>query len=251
MYNPDYPSSASSFAQYTYQPTAQADMYYYAGGNNAMFSGGPFNDPYAYGQPDCRRNFGGMPMNPVNPFQQFGQPNAQMSVPEDQIQPFSSYPPSAPTQTPNGNAAPMGLNSLIDSRRNITQNTSTASMSPWAQQKQNTMQAPVQVPQTIPTVPQNTNGWFNNGYNMGYNVDMNMQSLYGNTSFGFDRHDTWDNYYTKERQLPPPNINWGAINEAHAPYNNRPVQPQIPANQCPVPSVNWRESAEKIWNQNL
>ena len=216
MYNPDYPSSASSFSQYTYQPAAQADMYYYAGGNNAMFSGGPFNDPYAYGQPDSRRNFGGMPMNPVNPFQQFGQPNAQMSVPEEQIQPFSSYPPSAPTQTPNGTAAPMGLNSLIDSRRNITQNTSTASMSPWAQQKQNTMQA-----------------------------------LYGNTTFGFDRHDTWDNYYTRERQLPPPNINWGAINEAHAPYNNRPVQPQIPVNQCPVPSVNWRESAEKIWNQNL
>ena len=248
-FNPDYPSAPSTgFLQYTYQPEAQLDSRYYPGSLN------PYNiDPYGFnaygynGQPDSRRNIGGNnAMNPVNPFAQFGQTQSPTSIPETAVQPYSSYPPA----TPNGQQA-MGLNAMIDSRRNVT-STPATSTNPWAQQQQNAFQAPTipSVPSPVNTIPggNQTSGWFDYGCTPGYKIDTNMLALYGNNPYGFDRHQSWENYYTQERKLPMPTIDWRAISEAQAPYNNRPAMPQYPVQQWPTAQVNWRESAEQIWS---
>lgn len=239
-FNPDYPTSQSAgFLQHTYQTPQQSDLYYYPGSMNS------YN---AYGMPQCdsRRN---TPMNPVNPFAQFGQ-TQPASIPESAAQPFSSYPPA----TPMGQQPPMGLNSMIESRRNIP-STPNNSVNPWAPQNTfnaNAMpmtQAPVAPFNTIPgCMP--TNGWFDGGCTPGYKIDMNEMALYGNNPFGFDRHQSWENYYTQNRTIPMPAIDWRAISEANAPYNNRPAAPQYPVNQYPTPQTNWREMAERNWSSS-
>lgn len=234
-FNPDYPTANSgNFLQHTYQNAPQTDLYFYGG--NQM-------NPYSSMMPnDSRRNVGyGMtPVNPVNPFMQFGQSlqTQQQSIPESSVQPFASYPPA----TPMGATAPMGLNSMVEnSRRNIpatpTQN------NPWATSTNMPMN-------TMPTQPMFgggiPNNWFDNGYNIGYKIDMNTMALYGDNTFSFDKHQSWENGYTQNRSIGMPNINWQ--NNAQACYN-QPMMPQYPIQQQAV-QANWKEIAEKNWGSN-
>lgn len=238
MFNPDYPSSTGTdFLQYTYQNQQQNNMYYYPGN-------GYNTNPYGYGygnnpQSDSRRNV----MNPVNPFNQFGQ-NQQNAIPESAVKPFSSYPPATPMGAPS---QPMGLNSLVESRRNIPTNTTpNTSSNPWATQQQ---------PQPNPfQAQQNTTNFGMNGcydpYNPAYKIDPSMAVLYGNTNpTPFDKHCSWDNFYTQPRNIDMPNINWNAqYNNNQACYNN-PL-PQYPVQQYPTAQQNWKEIAEKNWGSS-
>lgn len=226
MYNPDYPTAQSAgFLQHTYQPTQQTDMFFYGGGMN----------PYAgmIPQADSRRNVG----NPVNPFATFGQTQPP-AVPESQVQPFASYPPSTPV--PN---QPLSLNSLIEnSRRNAPPQPTAANI--WAQSQQ----APT--PQTAAVfnaVPGANNGMY--GYAdlySGYRIDMNTVPLYGDSSFGFDKRQSWENCYTQNRPIPMPAIDWRAqSNPAPAAYA-QPIPP-YPGQYFPSSQNNWREIAERNW----
>lgn len=237
MYNPDYPTdnTGAGFIQHTYQQ--QSNEYNYWGGMNPY---GNAMNPYG----DSRRNMNMQsPMNPVNPFNQFGQVgmnNPQNNtIPEQNVQPFSSYPPS----TPNGNnqaSMPMGLNSFIDSRRNIPSvlNTTTQN-NPWAQQTQqpnnNFMQTPYNQPQQM-------SGYFNNGYY----PDMSTMALYGNNgNNSFTNGNNWDNYYTQSRPLPMPMVQW---NNQQNPYNQpQQMMPQYPIQQFPTAQQNWKDIAERNW----
>lgn len=235
MYNPDYPTDQGyGFAQHTYQPTPTSDMFYW-GGSNVNGFGQPAND-------GSRRNMLG-PMNPVNPaapnpFQQYG--NQNTTIPENAVQPFSSYPPSTPM--PNG-----GLNSMVESRRNAMTTTPAAVQNnPWAVKTS----PPVATPPGYP--PQNSGtGWGTpNPYGYGPNE---YNSLYANnSSFTFDKHGRWDNYYTQNKPFPMPNINWNAPQQPQPnPYGYPTGYPGYnPAtiNQFPTAPMNWKDKATENWS---
>ena len=257
MFNPDYPQDdGSNFLMHTYQQPQNTSMYW-NGSNFGMMGMTGFNDP------SSRRN-----LNPVNPFQQFGQGQQQNqpnpfqqfgnnnngAIPESMVQPFGTYPPA----TPAGNQ-PMGLNSFIDSRRNMNNPTQVSQNNPWATPQ------PVQANQQ--PMPDNSFNPFTN-MNMGYNafdmnnyynnngfkVDMATSALYqnnGNTTF--DKNNAWDNFYTAYRPLiPPQNINWRPQENG---YQQNPftlqspqpyAQPQYPVQQYATPQ-NWNDMAERNW----
>lgn len=238
MYNPDYPTDQGyGFAQHTYQPAPQTDMFYWGGLNG-------------YSQPNdlSRRNMYN-PMNPVNPtapnpFQQYG--NQSTTIPESAVQPFSSYPPSTPM--PNGSC---GLNSMVESRRNTLTTTTANQNNPWA------MKTSTPVPNTTPMgypQPNSNNAWgMQTQYN--YYAPNAYNSLYGNnSSFSFDKHNRWDNYYTQSRPFPMPNIDWnnqhqsnpnqyGCANGVVYPGYNPPMM-----NQFPTAPLNWKDKASENWS---
>lgn len=251
MFNPDYPvDDGASFLQHTYQKAPQTSMYW--GGGYGMMNM-PYNDPTS------RRNF-----NPVNPFQQWGQtqpvqPQNTMfgnqnngAIPESMVQPFGTYPPSSPQ--PVGQ---MGLNSLIDSRRNMNNPVQVSQNNPWA--------APTTTAPQVPAVPQqNTNpfqqqnpfagfGYVDpNYYANNFRVDMATAALYQNNGTTLDKNNAWENYFTQYRPLAQPqNINWrpeqqyqqNPFLQAPQPY----AMPQYPVQQYNVPQ-NWNDIAAKNWN---
>lgn len=252
MYNPDYPvDDGASFLQHTYQKPVQQSSMYWNGGYGILNM--PYNDPAS------RRNF-----NPVNPFQQWGQAqpvqpqqtqfgtNQNGSIPESMVQPFGTYPPA----TPMGNQ-PMGLNSLIDTRRNMNNPTQVSQNNPWATPAQQTTPvpamapAPVQNPFTQPTYSYVDQ--YCNMYNQGYKVDMATSALYNNSGLSLDKNNAWDNYFTQYRPLmPPQNINWRP-NEQYQqnPFGLQAPQPyampQYPVQQYSVPQ-NWNDIAERNWS---
>lgn len=243
MFNPDYPTDNNAgFAQHTYQPNNMMDTYYWNGMNGSFGSS-------AY---DSRRNMYGPtgpmgPMNPVNPFNTFGQQQAATTIPENQVQPFSSYPPAGPQ--------PQGLNSMVgsDSRRaQVTGN------NPWAPQ-QSTFNQPTPTPAAWnPTAPT----W---GYNpqpfggcdpfYANKIDMNTSALYQNSGIPtFEKRQAWDNYYTTQRQLQPPQVNWAAYQQNQNPnycgngMYGAPTPPPYPASYS-APSVNWKDKAIENWSE--
>ena len=242
MFNPDYPSSTgANFLNYTYQQN-QNPSYYYPGNN------GYNNPPYGYGydnnyQPDSRRNM----MNPVNPFSQFGQ-TQPTSIPENAVQPFSSYPASTPQQAQQQQ---MGLNAMIEgSRRNLTSVNVNPADNPWAQNQQ----IPVNNNPFYPQAPVNTfnmNGCYD-PYNPLFNsIEPSMMALYGGfgTPSTFDKSNVWDNYYTQTRPLNLPNIDWTAMQNQQQYQYNQPMynQPQYPVQQYPTAQQSWKEIAERNW----
>lgn len=235
MFNPDYPTSTNpgGFLRHTYQQPQQNDLYYYAGGN--MGFGGVMPP-----QCDSRRNV----CNPVNPFtQQFGQTQQTNAVPETAVQPFASYPPATPMQN-------MGLNGMIESRRNVP-TPIVGQSNPWLQQQAQPQMPmmPMQNNQFNPLPGAPTGGWFDPGFIPGYKVDLSMAALYGDNKFGFDKHNAWENYYTQNRTLPMPNINWNAAAQPQG-YYNQPMTPQYPVQQFPTSQANWKEIAEKNWGSS-
>lgn len=234
-YNSDYSSTnPGGFLQHTYQPQQQNDLYYYSGG---------MVNPYAsiVPQNDSRRNV----FNPVNPFAQFGQTQTQF-VPESAVQPFASYPPA----TPSG-AQPMGLNAMIESRRNVpSAPVASPQANPWASQQQVPQTPNPQTLAVFNSFPGTSNTWFDGGLTPGYRIDMSTMALYGDTQMGFDKHQSWENYYTQNRPIPMPSINWGAqANQAQACYN-QPMMPQYPVQQYPSAQANWKEIAERNWGSS-
>jgi len=231
MYNPDYPTDqGAGFLQHTYQNTPRNDMYFWGG-----FSGNPsgcYND-------GSRRNM----MNPVNPaapnpFAQFGQ--TQSTVPEQAVQPFSSYPPSPMAQ-------PGGLNAAIESRRNIP-NQMPNQNNPWAKPQAPAMNgfnpttpAPQQPPMYFDQNP------YGNYY---YGPDTNTLALYNNNSFGFDKRNSWDNYYTQNRPYPMPTINWREQQQqqqnCYGP--NQFCMNQYQIQPFPTAPMNWKDKAMENWS---
>lgn len=240
-YNPDAPvENTGGFAQHTYQPP-QNDMFYWSGAMGAFGPNMGYND-------GSRRNT----MNPVNPFAQFGQ-NQPQAIPEQAVQPFSSYPPSAPMAAPVA-PQPMGLNSMVESRRNVPP-TPVGQNNPWAQPQQATPQYPVQptytqVPGQMPMA-----GWFDPNMGApGFKIDMNTMALYGGNTFGFDKHNSWENYYTQNRPIGAPNINWQAAPPQLPPGYAAYQQPaaQYPMSQFPTSQQSWKDIAERNWaGQNI
>lgn len=239
-YNPDAPvDNTGGFLQHTYQ-AQNNDMIYWNG--NSMMGLNP-NVGYNDGS---RRNIMN-PVNPmgapVNPFSQFGQAQPQ-AIPESAVQPFSSYPPSSPSTAPQN----LGLNSMVESRRNTPPTQPTVQNNPWAPQPQ--------VPQ-YPVQPlcQPINGYFDPNVTPGYRVDMNTMALYGNGQFGFDKHNSWENYYTQNRTLAMPSINWNQpvqsmVPQGYAAYSQPVVQ--YPVNQFQPVNQSWKDIAEKNWaGQNI
>jgi hypothetical protein len=265
MFNPDYPQDdGSNFLMHTYQQNQMQNSMYWNGSSFGPMMGMPgFNDP------SSRRN-----LNPVNPFQQFGQTVPQQpnpytqfgtnnngAIPESMVQPFGTYPPA----TPAGNQQ-MGLNSLIDSRRNMNNPIQVSQNNPWATPQQ---QSPA--PQPTQGAYQDPNNAFNpfanNGYNAfdlnqyymnnGFKVDMATAALYQNNGpTSFDKNNAWDNYYTQYRPLmPPQNINWRPNPQAQgSPFNLQAPQPyampQYPVQQYATPQ-NWNDIADRNWAGNV
>lgn len=244
MYNPDYPSTGGNFLQYTYQPQhqqAQQNLYYYGGAAPVN----PFN-PMAI-PADSRRNFGmaAAPMPnaapgyqptwgaPVNPSQ------TNNAIPEEQVVPFASYPPTRPMENINGGVPGMpAFNALVDSRRNMGA-TNTAVTSPWA-----TPQSPNPVQPPMPAYDPYSSMY--NGY--GYpNVPPNADALFDSRSqFGFNKENgCWDNPYTSNRTIPMPAVDWKPLPENQvAPAPNPYGNPAYPVTQV---DASWKEIAEKNW----
>ena len=242
-YNPDAPvENSGGFLQHTYQ--AQDNNMFYWNGNNV----GGFNPGMGYND-GSRRNV----MNPVNPncgapnpFTQFGQAQPQ-SIPESMVQPFASYPPSTPCAVPTNS---FGLNSMVESRRNTPPTQTAPQNNPWAQPQ---VQQPQMAPQQNP-FQFNQPCCYDPNMTPGFRVDMNTAALYGNNQFGFDKHNSWDNYYHQNRTIDMPVINWQQQAQAMAPQGyaawSQP-QAQYPVNQLKTSNQNWKDIAERNWSANL
>ena len=241
-YNPDAPTdNTAGFLQHTYQAPTNDTFFWNGSGINGFGNGIGYND-------GSRRNA----MNPVNPgccapnpFTQFGQQQPQ-SIPESAVQPFSSYPPSTPCAIPAQQNS-FSLNSMVESRRNAPP-TQVGQNNPWAPQQQ-APQYPV-APQQ-PQFPQPSLGsYFDPNMTPGFRVDISSSALYGQSSFNFDKHNSWDNYYTQNRTIGMPNINWQPSNysvpQGYAAYSQPTAQ--YPVNQFQTTQPSWRDIAEKNWS---
>ena len=218
MFNPDYPTSTGNFLQHTYQPVQNMnESFYYSGGGINPFA----NQMGAMS--DSRRMMSGNPSTPMGQTAQNGQ---------QQLMPFSSYPPATPQVT-------NGFNALVESRRNTNvatpQQTNT---NPWAT---NPMAgAPIQPVQQNPVYPQMMMPQSN--FNM-HLVPTNCNALYSNqAAVGFDRKaGCWDNAYTNPNPAVfTPTIDWRS---AQPTYQN----PMYPMAQYPQTNASWLEMAEKNW----
>lgn len=249
-FNPDAPTPNGGWLQHTYQPQQ----------NDTFFWGGSFNNPSPFGMnggynDGSRRNAPINPVNPfggspaTNPFNTFGQTQAN-GIPESAVQPFSSYPPSTPSATnPNMN---MGLNGLVESRRNV----------PLPTQPQNNPWAPQQpaAPQFTPQMPTNPINWNPNPFDPyacqgpGFSVDMNTAALYNSSGsqFGFDKRNAWENCYTSYRPIQTPGANWNTPPQQYSgncypQYQNAAVQYPNMA-QIPTSQQSWKDIAVKNWD---
>lgn len=250
MYNPDYPTDRGyGFAQHTYQPAPHTDMFYWGGSNGF---GPSFND-------GSRRNMFNNPMmnntmnptNPVapNPFQQYG--NQSATIPESAVQPFSSYPPSTPM--PNNG----GLNSMVESRRNVLAATSVGNQNnPWAVKSTPPVPSP-----SIPTTQTPSNNAWGTPNPCNYYGPNEYNSLYNNhPSYGFNKQGRWENYYTQTRTFPMPNIDWNnnnmqnQYNQYGYPTQNCGMTPggygynPSMVNQFPTAPLNWKDKATENWS---
>lgn len=248
MYNPDAPVSVGAgFIQHTYQPQQTNQTYYY-GGNNTV---NPFE---MYGGPDSRRNQYGMFSTPTNPT--YPQPAQQVNQ-EQAVMPYSSYPSNVPTN----NAAPMGFNALVESRRNAAAVTNQQNaVNPWNNTNATastspsypypTMPTPTMTPTMIPQ--QNPYGMMpQNPYGYGYGVEQSAYDLYvNNNPLGFDKKSgCWENCYTQPRTIPVPNIQW------NQPVNLNPAgtqpNPVYPISSYPKTNMSWKEIAERNWGSTI
>lgn len=241
-YNPDYPTNVGNFVQHTYESNGNPydQTFYYGGG-----SINPFGDNQMSPiPPDSRRNMFGN-TNPQQFNDGYVQPN-RMGIPEQQVQPFSSYP----SGTPSNNPGNVPFNSLIESRRNLSQ-------PPAMPVQQNQQVNPVfnnpWAVQPVGTVNPNFTNPYGDQNNYGYPyVEMGTSSLYGRdpNRFTFDRKQgCWDNMYTTPRAPIAPDINW---NNNNAPTNLNPMgqvqqAPYQNIVQYPKTNESWIDMANKIW----
>lgn len=243
MYNPDYPSDQTGgFLQHTYQGQNNNQQFYWNGGYG-------FPGQYGYGA-DSRRN---ATMNPVNPFNTFGQTgmgNNSFDIPESAVQPFGTYPPATPQQN-------MGLNAMIDSRRNMGQPNVPQGNNPWAPAPATPTPQTQAVFGAVPTTQQYQYGYNPYaGYGFGVPNDPNTRALYGDFGPSFDRHNSWDNYLTDRRPIQPPVIDWRSAGNPNNQLNNQwtnsgYMQPAFFGGNNAAPgqnNLNWNDIAAQNWN---
>lgn len=222
--------------QYWYRPGDNSSVYNFNGYNGGTYWGAP-----SYPS-DSRRNLGNQNVvNPVNPFSQYGQVQSN-AIPENMVQPFSSYPPATPVGSMGSPVAGAGLNAFVESRRNAVPAGTAPQNNPWAQQA-----APAQVPQinALNVQPNCASCSFLNG---GSNNPWNY------TVSSFDKKNVWNNEYTQPRPLDMPYDAWKNVNQqaqqgpnAYGQFNYATLGLNNFANHQPV-SENWNDIATKNWS---
>lgn len=220
--NPDAPVSGNWLAN-TYAPQAVTAPVYHTVGYSI--------NPFGNGNDLSRRN---MVNNPAY----FGIPQTPTAQPQQQqVQPFSTYPPSSvPAPT---------LNQFV---QNNTQNSgATAAMSqnnPWANLNNNpSLAAPVTPVLQQPTV----NSW---GYQMpAVTPTVNTGDLINQACSWDKKAGSWN--LLPQQNLQAPVINWGMYNSqppqsgCYAPMNTPTVQPQYPSNFVTTPvNTSWSAICE-------
>lgn len=252
--NPDYPTQGGSFVNNTYTAPSNfgSDSFYYNGGGINPFGNQPM---------DSRRNVFS-PMGYPIPQQQ-----PQSYVSEQNLMPYSSYPPQSPQQAMNqcgyGNGQ-INYSSFVDSRRN----------NPAAAMGQTQFPTGQSTPQTTnpwsttqqPTQPvMNNNPYVTNPYANQYNyvIEPSVAALYANPINGFEKKTNyWENQYTMPQYIQQPNINWNTSNQMSMnPYNqygmlpqnpygsnqNMIYQPQYNAPIFPKVNMSWEDIAKQNW----
>lgn len=240
MYNPDYPTDQTGgFLQHTYQQQPANTSFYWNGG---------YGSAPGFGM-DSRRNL----VNPVNPFNTFGHVGMGQApstdIPESAVQPFGTYPPSTPQQN-------MGLNAMIDSRRSLGNQNAMPQNNPWApQQPTPQTQAVFGAVPSQPVFQQPTcDPYAGFGGNCYIPNDPNTRALYADFGYNFDRHNSWDNYYTSPRQIQPPTIDWRAASNPQASMANQwqnagfGMQPSFFGQNPNTAGSNWNEIQAQNWN---
>ena len=220
--------------QYWYKPGNNPNPYNFGG-----YNGGSYWGSSTYPS-DSRRNLGAQcAVNPVNPFSQYGQVQNN-SIPENMVQPFSSYPPATPAGAMGAPVAGAGLNAFVESRRNAPQaNATTPQNNPWAQQ---TTPAPVQ-PNALNYQPNCATCGFMNGGSGAWNYSVSS----------FDKKNVWNNEYTRPRPLDMPYDAWKNVNKPAAPvggydqYNYTTLGLNTLTSHQPV-AENWNDIATKNWS---
>lgn len=247
MFNPDYPTAGGSFlrstAGYNQTQANPFDSMYYGGGN-------PFNTMYQQNN-DSRRNIGCFNQQPMMA-QHPSFATQQQQLTEQQLQPFSSYPPAYPQQQQvqnMGGIPSTGLNANLNSRRN-----NVAPIMASTQPQQPTV-ATTAIPQQ-----QVFNPYASYMNNMNGCNDPALAALYNVNITPFDRKSCWDNAYTQCRPETPV-INWSQYSQQQSLTNLNPAaqysaymqQPHYPtmmaAPQQSYPSTDktWLEIAKNNW----
>ena len=211
--------------QYWHRPgEASNGVYNFNGYNGGTYWGAPQYPS------DSRRNIGTpSAANPVNPFNQYGQVGINnQAIPENMVQPCSTYPPSTPV-------GQLGLNAYVETRRNTAPVPGSAPQNnPWA--PQSPVAAPAQ-PDCAACAYANNNGGYTNAWN--YTVS------------SFDKKGVWNNQYTQAKQLDMPNVAWDnpQQNSGYNRYNYNTIglNTNTFADHKPV-DENWYEIATKNWS---
>jgi len=205
--NPDAPVSGNWLAN-TYAPQQVTAPVYHTVGYSI--------NPFGNGADPSRRN---MVNNPAYGTQM---PTLQ---PTQQIQPFSTYPPSSvPTPT---------LNQFVQNNQNSGNTAALSQNNPWANLNNPLAAAPV-----APVVQQPIgNAW---GYQMpAVTPTVNTTDLINQTCSWDKKAGSWNLNPTTNLQAPL--INWNQYNTqpaqsgCYAPMNTPAVQPQYPSNFVTTP----------------
>lgn len=239
--NPDYPATTGAWG--FNDPVNTNTNYYWNGGFQTQIGG--YTPMMASG--DSRRNQPVMnPVNP-NPFQQFGQVTTA-TVPENQVQPLSSYPPASPAE-----AARQQMSSGLNPMLNVNTPTPSAlpQNNPWATQPQQST-TPIN-PWAPGTVSTPTPNFFNPGI-MDYHA-INMASVPS-----IDKKTAWSDVNAPQF-YPTPQGNWNTNpqlpsfqqtqqNYAQNTFGNPTAQPQYALPQFPTQNMSWKDEAEKNWSMS-
>lgn len=238
--NPDYPASPVNFMQFTNQPAVNNSSFYYGGAGYVADSAprranNPFNQAPQYGYPQPT-------YYPQPPLAQNNQPqNGQymsgsvadmLSMPEKNIQPFSSYGSNTGNSVANLN----GFNSYItEARRADAYNASQAGNNPWAQNPQ-----PVVQPAAQPAAPVVNPFVQPHPYSYNYSMGNEIPGMYSVPSYqAYDNKvgvNQWDNMYGQVQT----NYNINPMMSRAWPEANTPQQRPINYNfPQPVNQMNY------------
>jgi len=249
--NPDYPTNVGSFANHTWQGQQSygtPGMFYYGGMgygttdarrpdgmNQPQPNYGTFTNPYGYTQPQSTPPQSQIPTG-------VGQ---MLSVQEQGVQPFSSYPPN--------NGTPGFNQFMYDARRADANAAQAVGNNPWAQNQQTATQ-PTAMPMTTPMQQYPNGGYYTPGYN-------DASAMYQYSGYGqnpFEKKpgvNMWDNMYTQPQpyvQSAPNPMQWTSPQQAQ-PQQNIYNFPQATPGYNPPPQqqgagMTWRQMAEHSWD---
>lgn len=256
--NPDYPTNVGSFAQHTYQGQqaygANGTFYYGGAGygtTNDVRRPDGFNQPQQPNYGTFTNPYGNYYGQPAQPAPQAQIPTGvgqMLSVQEQGVQPFSSYPPNNGTQP--------GFNQFMyDARRADANAAQAVGNNPWAQ-NQTTMSQPAPMPITQPVPQYPTGGGY---YTPGYGDASAMYQYNGFAQNPFEKKpgvNMWDNMYVQQQPYvqPAPNPMQWTTPQQQAPQQNIYNFPQATPGYNPPPQpgsgATWKQMAEHSWEPN-